>query len=259
MASIDVQMTGPVKGRAVVLLHGFPFHRGIWAAQAESLARAGFRVVNVDLPGYGESRHRGPWTMASAAAEILQALDASKIEAFVAVGFSMGGYVALELAAQAPKRLEGLVLVATRAEADTPEGKANRSRLAGEIQKLGIGPLEQAMLPRLISPAGRRSNPEAVRRTRTYFAEANIEATVHALSALAERKDLRSILPAVKAPTLVLCGADDETMGTEPSKLLAKEIPGAKLEVAKDCGHMVMFERGPELTRALLSFLRSMA
>lgn len=176
----------------------------------------------------------------------------------VLVGFSMGGYVAMELADRHPDRVAGLVLVATRAEPDTPEGRRGRLDLADAVAREGMAPLKAAMMPILLPPATQRERRGLVRDVGAWFDRARPDAVVKALLALADRRDLRPRLASLKAPTLVVVGAADAVMGRPPSELLASSIPGARLEVLPACGHMLVLEEPVRFRQALRAFLEAL-
>ncbi len=247
---------GPVAGLPVVLLHGFPFDRRIWDETSRLLGHAGFRVVAVDLPGFGDSplpsHHRSMADMADDVAALLDRLGHPKA---VVLGFSMGGYAALEFALRHADRMSGLVLVSTRAEPDSIENRAGRLDLAEKVLKDGTRPLKDAMLPRLLPKRTQLERRGLVRDVALWFDRASPEAVAKTLLALADRRDLRSHLAEVKAPTLVVVGAEDETMGTAPSEHLAQSIPGATLVKLPGCGHLPMLEDGPGFRRAVTGFL----
>src|SRR5918992_9805 len=108
-------------GQAVVLIHGHPFNRRMWAPQLAALSGE-LRLVAPDLPGYGSSPPVSQKiTMREFADAVLGVLDAAEVERAAIVGLSMGGLVAMELGLAPPERVEGLVLAATTAAAVTPE------------------------------------------------------------------------------------------------------------------------------------------
>ena len=110
------------EGLAVVLIHGYPLQRAIWAPQVEAL-RPRFRVITPDLRGFGESQvTAGPYTMEMLADDVHALLQARGVRTAVVGGHSMGGYVALAFARQYPEMLRGLILVNTRPGADSAEG-----------------------------------------------------------------------------------------------------------------------------------------
>src|SRR3954471_9509993 len=109
-------------GPVVVLLHGFPLDHTMWESQIQTLGSI-YRVIAPDLRGHGRSAAPdGIYPIDDMADDVVEMLDALRIsEPVVVGGLSMGGYVALSLAARYPKRLRGLMLMNTRAGADSPE------------------------------------------------------------------------------------------------------------------------------------------
>ena len=111
--------------RAVLLLHAFPLHSGMWADQLAALAD--HRVIAPDTRGLGQSSPAAaPCSMARLAEDARALLAALGVDRAAVVGLSMGGYVAFEMLRRARERVRGLILMDTRAEADTAEGKKAR-------------------------------------------------------------------------------------------------------------------------------------
>src|SRR5271165_1880847 len=104
----------------LVLLHGFPLNRELWAEQLKVIGSA-YRVIAPDLRGHGESEcPDGAYTMDEMADDVVELLDRLNVkEPVVLGGLSMGGYVALSLVVRHPQRVRGLILCDTRAAADT--------------------------------------------------------------------------------------------------------------------------------------------
>ncbi len=130
---LSLREAGDSKGLPVVLIHAFPMSSALWEPQLEALGA--FRVLIPDLRGFGGTPLLGPWLIEHAAADILETVPGEA----VFVGLSMGGYVALQIAAAAPDRVRGLVLCDTRAEPDANENKAKRAAAIDFIRKNGVG------------------------------------------------------------------------------------------------------------------------
>lgn len=106
---------GPAAATAIVFLHGTRLSRASWAAQLDALAGE-FRVIAVDLPGHG-TRADEPFTLEGAAAAVADVIrQEAQHGRAVVVGLSLGGYVAMALAASEPGRVRGLVLAGATAE-----------------------------------------------------------------------------------------------------------------------------------------------
>ena len=138
-------------GPVVVLLHGFPLSKEMWRHQLEALA-GGHRVIAPDLPGHGESpAPEGAYEMDAMADEVVALLDRLEITRPVVLGgLSMGGYVALALVLRHPERVRGLMLIDTRAAADTPEAARMREETARSVlHSRSTAAMIETMVPRL--------------------------------------------------------------------------------------------------------------
>src|SRR5262249_44235538 len=147
--------------------HAFPLARAMWRPQVAAL-KGDHRVLAPDLRGFGGT---GVFTSAPSvgqmADDVAGLLDALKIAGPVVLGgLSMGGYVALSFAERHPARLRGLVLADTRSEADAPEAKANRDRMANLARTQGAAAVAEQMLPKLLSDETRARRPEVVDEVR---------------------------------------------------------------------------------------------
>ena len=127
-------------GPVVVLLHGFPLDRWMWTHQKASIG-AIYRLIVPDLRGHGSSAAPdGIYTVDGMADDVLELLDALQLTGPVVFGgLSMGGYIALSIAARHPDRVKALMLMNTRAAADSPEAAGARQELAAEVEAHGPG------------------------------------------------------------------------------------------------------------------------
>lgn len=243
------------RGVPVVWIHGFPFHRGMWAPQVAALS-AEARTIAPDLRGFGESgRAAGPYTMERFADDVAALLDALGVEKAVIAGLSMGGYVAFALARRHPQRLRGLLLADTRADADPPEGRTQRRETAALVQKKGSAVLVDALLPRLLWEGTARDRPDVVARVRAMIEAAPPESVAHALVGMAERLDSNDILPEIRVPTCVLVGEHDAITPPATARAIADAIPGARLVILPGAGHLSNLESPDAFNAAAQGFL----
>jgi pimeloyl-ACP methyl ester carboxylesterase len=169
------------------------------------------------------------------------------------MGHSMGGYVALEVLRLAPERIARVALVNTNARPDTPESTANRRRLM-ELAERDFPAVIATLLPKLVTEASLAR--EGVSGTITEMALATgKEAFIRQEKAIIGRADSRPFLQAIRCPALVVAGEQDQLMPVEVLRELAEGIPGARLEVVKDSGHMTSIEQPEALTRLLRDWL----
>ena len=241
----------------VVLVHGFPLTSQMWRAQIDALASDGWRVVAVDLPGFGGSPG-GIESVEQAADDVLGVIDELGLDRVVLAGFSMGGYVAFAFVRRHAARLRALMLVDTRAEADTEEGRQGRHATAKIAREQGARPVVDAMLPRLVADATLNGRPDVVARVLDIAAGATAEGIAKALEAMAARPSSVELLPQIAVPTLVIAGHDDVLVPVAASELMAREIPDARLVIIPDAGHSAPIEQPEAVNVAMREFLASL-
>ncbi len=250
----DVRGEGPT----LLFLHAFPLDLTMWDAPAEALAPL-YRVVRFDCRGFGRTPPGdGLLTMERIADDAVALLDHLGLSRAVVVGCSMGGYAALALVRRHPERLRGLVLVDTRAEADTAEARQLRARLAERVRLEGAAVARDVFLPRLLGATTQRERPELVARVEQQILATSPRGIVDGLMGLSARADSTPALAQVRVPTLVVCGEEDLLTPPEDARRLARGIAGSRLEVLPGAGHLPSLEAPEAFTRALKSFLDGM-
>lgn len=251
---------GPRSALAVILLHGFPLDHRMWRFQRAALEEAGFRVIVPDLRGAGKAPlGRGPATMREHAADVLRLAERAGVRRFALVGFSMGGYVALEtcrqLAAQAPDHLAGLLLIDSRAEPDTDEARAGRMATAEKVRAQGASVVADAMMPKMLT---KDATPQLADEVRAMMLSQRPEGIVLALGAMASRPDARPTLQALRAPFLAVAGAEDPITPPEASKAMAALVPGGRHVVIPGAAHLAPMERADAVNAAIVPWLRAL-
>jgi 3-oxoadipate enol-lactonase len=236
-------------GAAVVLLHPFPFSRGLWAGVAEVLATR-HRVITVDAPGFGESP-LSPYTLADLADDLAALLDELDVRRAALIGMSMGGYTALAFAARHFVRLTALVLTDTRAAADSAETRAARDAACALIAAAGPEAYLAGSLGRLLSPT---AAPALIAHLRAR-AETRAPSLVAGIEALRDRPDRAAELSAIRCPTLMLCGAEDQVTPAAEMQRMAEAVAGAQFVAIPDAGHLAHLEAPGAFERALSPFL----
>src|SRR5678815_2720341 len=241
-------------GPSVVLPHGYPFNRSMWADQMAELKQH-HRVIVPDLRGHGGSAVSSAASMQSMATDVASLLETLNISRATIGGLSMGGYVALAFYRLFPLRVRSLVLADTRAQADTDEGKENREKQAQKALSEGMEGIADGLLPKLLAPETVTKHPEIVKRLRGMMAETNPEGAAAALRGMAGRQDQTSFLSRIIAPTLILVGSEDAVTPVADSELMHREIGGSRLKIIEGAGHVSNLERPEEFNAALVKFL----
>lgn len=220
----------------------------LWDEIGAALA-ARYRVIVFDQRGHGLSEVTpGPYDINTLAADALALADHLGLEKFGFVGLSVGGLVAQRLALMAPSRLCALVICDSAAKIGTPESWDAR---INAVATNGLPSLCAAVMERWFTPGYRGARPfELAGWSRMLNAtpEAGYIATCMALKAA----DLTADIAGIKAPTLVVCGDDDQSTPPELVKQTAALIPGARFELISDCGHIPPAEQ-PHALLALLN------
>ena len=227
----------------IVLIPGLTCSARLYADQIPALWEFGPVIV---------ADHRRDDSMAAIARRILAAAPPR----FALAGLSMGGYIGFEIMRQAPQRVAKLALLDTGARADTPE-QTERRQVPIALAKSG----RYAEVPDLAFPLyvhRNRRNDEALKRVvRTMAEETGVEAFLRQQQAIVGRPDSRPGLAAISCPTLVLVGDGDEGTPPELAREIAAGIPGSRLVIIPDCGHLSTLEQPQAVTAALVEWMRA--
>ncbi len=251
--SLAIETRG--SGLPIVFLHGFPLDRTIWRHQLDTLS--GYRRIGYDFRGMGQSDAPDlGYSMAMYADDLAALLDALGEDRVVLCGLSMGGYVAFEFLRRHRSRVRGLILMGTRAEADSAEGRKARDGLVAKVRDSGAIAAAEAMLPRFFTSTVPGDIIEAVR---AMILRAPVPGIIGALTAMRDRADSSQMLATlVGVPTLVVVGQEDIVTPPGISELMAAAIPEARLVEIPGSGHLPCIEQPVPTTRAILKFLQSL-
>jgi pimeloyl-ACP methyl ester carboxylesterase len=236
------------QGDPVVLLHGWGSSSQSFAPLCGALAGR-FRVLALDLPGFGWSRAPATaWGTTEYAGHVEQLLQETGIGPAAIVGHSFGGRIAIALAARQPSQVSKLVLVASAAI--RPRRRAGyylrvaTAKLAKRFFSLPVwGATGQRVLSRLQDRIGSRDYRSAGRMRATLVKVVN--------------EDLTPVLPAVRVPTLILWGDRDQEVPRTAMEIMAAAIPRARLLVLEGAGHFPFLDMPEEFQRTLIGFLRA--
>jgi 3-oxoadipate enol-lactonase len=245
------------QGFPVLFIHGHPFNRTMWTPQVQSL-RWKYRTIVPDLQGYGESAPLPAipaYTQERYAADLAALLDELEIQQAYVVGLSMGGQIAMEFARAFPERTAALVLAATFAEPETPQGVVERNRTAERIETEGIVPIGTEMIPKLLGHRAIRENPALALQIFTMICSTNPSGAAAAVRGRALRQDYRPSLQHFSKPALLVLGTDDAFTSIDNGKKLQASMPDCRLEIFQDTGHMPNLEAEDRFNQCLHSFL----
>jgi 3-oxoadipate enol-lactonase len=250
----DEAMDG--KAPTVLLLHGFLFSRRMWEPQLRPLAEAGHRAVAIDLLGFGDTAAAGcSIPLEHHAQAALDVLDALGARTFAAVGYSMGGQVALELADLAGPRLTRMLLTGAFAGLDTDEVRTGRHALANRLEAEGAIAYGEEFLPAVLGPTTVAARPAVCAAARAMIAQAPAAGAAAALRGRADRRDLTPVAERFAGAAAVVVGAEDVfdrgVLGVD----LAAALGAADPRVIDGAGHTPSLETPDRFDAVLLPFL----
>lgn len=245
------------QGPVVVFVHGHPFDRSMWNPQIEYLQDR-YRCIAPDLRGYGQVKPglERFVTQQEFAADVLALIDELKIAQVCLIGLSMGGQIAMEFARQSPDRLSGLILAATFAEAETPEGVEERNRMADRFLAEGMAAIGCEILPKLIGASSMKRLPEIASFVYGMICRTDPQGAAAAVRGRAMRRDYRDDLRRFSFPTLIVAGTDDPFSSLTQAEGMRRAIPNAQLEVFPGIGHMPNLEDTDRFNEVIEKFLR---
>ena len=243
-------------GPSLAMAHGFPLDSRMWNAQAAELSDR-YRIICPDLHGFGQSDSESPFSIESLADDLHKLLASINAVPTVLVGLSMGGYVALAYARKYARDLRGLILVDTRADADTAEGKANRDKMVAQVRESGSKAIADAMLPRLVAPDVPRTRPQLAKELRAMMESCPPKTIEHALLAMRDRPDQTASLGAIEVPTLVIVGDADAITPPAVARSMHDKIAGSQLAIIRGAGHMTPMEQPAQVNQAIRQFMET--
>ena len=229
----------------VCLVHGTGGTGGVWTRQLEGLADVA-HVVAPDLPGHGQSGGAPPESIRGSVAFVAGFLDALSVRNVVLGGHSMGGAVAQEFALTYPERVDGLILVGTGA----------RLRVLPRLLELlatdypeGVNLLMQMA----VSPTA----PTALKAALHHALAANPQRVVLGDLRASDVFDVMTRIETIRAPTLAICGEEDQLTPPKYSRFFGERIAGSRVVVVPGSGHYVQVEQSEATTAALREFLQA--
>jgi 3-oxoadipate enol-lactonase len=245
---------------AILFLHAFPLNRAMWQPQVEALP-PGWTALAPDFRGFGgapaddDPSRLATLSLDDYVADVLTEMNAQGIGRAVFCGCSMGGYTALALLRLSPERVAGLVLADTKATADTDLGLASRRAMLDLLDREGPGAVTAQMLPRLVGPTTAASRPTATREVAQLAANATAAGVRGAIIRMMNRPDSMTALAAFRGPVLVTVGAEDELTPVAEAERMAALVPGARLAVLPNAGHLANLETPDAFNAELRAFL----
>ena len=259
---VHYQQSGPDNERPLLLLHGFASSTLVWSKVFLSLAEAGFRVIAPDLLGYGYSGkpRNGEYTINGQAKLIVGLLNELGISRSMIVGSSYGGAIAATCALDYPERVERLVLVGTVNNNRPLQFKLMRvfgSRVIGDVVSPLLIGSRRLLRMRMKRVYDRHAWVLDERRVDARHLPLRAAATQRAIIRTVRHWDADRIsrdAHLISQPTLLLWGDNDPEIPLADGERLHEEIPGSRLIVFKNCGHLPHEEYPKEFVEVVTDF-----
>jgi len=222
----------------------------MWDGQMPAVTKH-FRVLRYDRRGHGKSGvPAGPYTMEMLGRDALAVLDAAAVERTNWCGLSMGGMVGMWLGANAPHRVNKLILSNTAAYFENKQIWNDRIAV---VKEKGLTAVVQGTIERWFTAAFREREPQKVKAIAEMFLATKPEGYIACGQAVRDM-DHREIIKMIKAPTMIIAGKQDAGTTVEMAEYLRNNIPGASMTLF-DAAHIANIECGDSYTDAVLGFL----
>jgi 3-oxoadipate enol-lactonase len=254
---IHYDLVGPQAGPVVCFCHSLSSDGGSWAEQVPPVIAAGFQALRIDMRGHGGSdKVAGPYTMDQLADDVVAVLDALSLDRVHYVGLSIGGMLGQAFAIKHGARARSLMWCDTL-PATAPDAKAAWAPRIEAVTKAGsLEPLGEGTMERWFTDAFKKQNPRRWKEIRDTVVATTPEGFLGCAAAIQDF-DFTRQLPAVKLPTLVVCGADDQGTPASENRRLAGLVPGARYEEIADARHFPNVERPEIFNRILMDWLNA--
>ena len=251
-AQLFYQWDGPENAPVVVFSNSLGTTHRMWDPQLDAFTR-NFRVLRYDGRGHGQSSATpGPYTIEQLAGDVVQLLDALKLERVYFCGLSMGGMIGMFLGAAHASRLHKVVLCNTAAKIGTPD--IWNARITA-VQTGGMKAVAGAVIDRWLTAGFRAAHPGEAAQVLSMLESCN-PAGYAASSSAVRDADFRQKLDAIHVPTQIIAGIHDPATPPADGRFLSEQIPGAKY-AELSAAHLSNIEARDEFNREVLAFLKS--
>ena len=251
--NVNYTLEGLANAPVVTLSHSLATDLSMWDPQMKALT-ARYRVLRYDTRGHGATdAPAGAYSLGQLADDARAMLKALGVARTHWIGLSMGGMIGQALALASPELFLSLSLCDTssRIPAEMKSAWADRIKTA-ETQ--GMEPLVEPTIGRWFTASFREGRKDVVDTVRAMIRATKPQGYAgccHAIAAL----DLTDKLPAIKIPTLIVVGEEDQGTPVAASQAIHAKIAGSELQVLKSAAHLANLEQPEAFTAALTSFL----
>ncbi len=259
---IHYQEAGDSNAPPLILVHGFISSTMVWSEVFLPLANAGFRVIALDLPGYGysEKPRDGAYTIQAQSRAVIGLMDRLGIEKATVVGASYGGAIAATVALDYPERVERLVMVGAVTNNDPKKYallRIARTPIVGDVLTplfLGSRWVMRKRMERVYRRLGRPLDKRKLAARHHVLAVANAHRAVIRSARRWNATRIEREAQLIRQPTLIVWGDQDHEIPIANGYRLRDEIPNARMIVFQDCGHLPPQEYPQTFVEAISEF-----
>lgn len=251
------------KGFPLLFGHSYLWDSAMWEPQVEAFSTT-YRCIVPDLWAHGRSDPppATPYSLEALADDYWALAQALGLERFAIIGLSIGGMWGIHLTLRHPEAVAALVLMDTYVGPEPEEKRVRYFGMMDMCEKAGMipPPMVDAVVSLFFSPATIQKNSDIVARFRSSLSSApsqRIPGVMTIGRAIFSRVSLLDRLPEIGVPTLVMVGADDLPRPPHESEEMARLIPGARLEVIPEAGHISNLEQPERVTQRIREFLQA--
>jgi len=253
--SVSYNDEGKTGDPVLIFIHGFPFNKSMWNKQTEAL-KENYRVIAYDVRGHGNSdAGTEDFSIDLFAEDLLNLMDALKIDKAMLCGLSMGGYIALNAVENYPDRFDALILSDTTCTADTPEAKEKRMKTIESIRKDGVEKFADESVKNLFAPESFSTKKLEIAAVKEMIVNTTEESLFKTLRAFYERKETCSKLPDIYVPVLIMVGNEDKITPLTAAQFMNEKIKDSLLSIIEHAGHLSNIENPSEFNNQLEEFV----
>lgn len=252
------------QGPTVLFVHDYPLNRKMWQPQVDSLVECGYRVVLIDLRGFGESGFGESGLdservdIQTYSADIIGLLNYLGIGRAVVCGLSLGGYVLFDLMENYPQRIAGACLAASRPVSDDIHERGKRAELVAALQNGQVEQVKTDLFRMLFSGQEKPSMATLKEEVHGWIQDAEGGALDVSLQAIGRRKDYTFMLKSLKIPTLLIGAELDPITHHNHTDIMAQHLPNCYRAVKLSSGHLVNMEKADEFNAHFIDFLQNL-
>lgn len=247
------------QGPTVLFVHDYPLNRKMWRPQVAPLVDAGFRVILIDLRGFGDSTLNSEGVgIQTYSSDIIGLLNYLGIGRAVVCGLSLGGYVLFDLLENYPQRIAGACLATSRPVADDIQERAKRTELISALQDGRVEQVKEELFSMLFAGQEKTLSATMKDEVRGWIQGLKGKTLDVAMQALIQRKDYTFLLKSLKVPTLLVGADQDPITHHNHTDIMAQQLPNCYKAVTLNSGHLVNMEKPEEFNAHFIDFLRNL-